>query len=379
MTATTNPSTFTSAAPAAPTGEPPRDAVLDFEAVQSFLSRVVTDLGGAMIGLVCALGDRLGLFRALAAAGPCTSEQLARHCRMHERPIREWLCAVASAGYVVYDPARASYRLPPEHALVLAHDHSPMFLGGGFQQLLGLVRPFDMLCDAFRHGGGVPQQAYGEDLVSGMERMSATWFDNMLVQHWLPTTQSAVDRLEHGVDVADVGCGSGRALLALARSFPRSRFVGFDRFEPVVARATARAEAAGLHHRVRFEVRSVEDGLPDRYDLITAFDSLHDMSDPAGALRAIHRALDPRGALLIMEMNCAERLEDNFGPSGVILYGTSALYNTPVTLAQGRDALGTMALPERAVRELCTAAGFASIRRLPVMNPFNSLYEALPE
>jgi len=120
MTATTNPSTFTSAAPAAPTGEPPRDAVLDFEAVQSFLSRVVTDLGGAMIGLVCALGDRLGLFRALAAAGPCTSEQLARHCRMHERPIREWLCAVASAGYVVYDPARASYRLPPEHVLASA-------------------------------------------------------------------------------------------------------------------------------------------------------------------------------------------------------------------------------------------------------------------
>jgi SAM-dependent methyltransferase len=354
------------------------EPAIDFEAAQSFMSRVMSDLGGAVIALVCALGDRLGLFRALAGAGPCTAEELASHARIQERHAREWLCAVASAGYVIYDPAHRTFRLPPEHAMIVADEHSPMFLGGGFQQLLGLARPFDMLCDAFRHGGGVPQHAYGEDLMSGMERMSATWFENMLVEHWLPTTQAVLDRLERGAAVADIGCGSGRAILALARSYPRSRFVGYDRFAPVIARAAARAEAAGQQDRVRFEVLAVEDGLPERYDLITAFDSLHDMSDPPAALRAIHRALDPGGTFLIMEMNCADRLEDNLGLNGAILYGTSVLYNTPVTLAQGRDALGTMALSERTMRELCTEAGFASIRRLPVMNPFNILYEALP-
>lgn len=365
--------------PAVPGAAPRPDVAIDFEAAQSFMSRVMADLSGAVIGLVCAVGDRLGLFRALASAGACTSGELARRAGIQERYAHEWLCAVASAGYVLYDPVQTTYRLPPEHAIIIANEHSPMFLGGGFQQLLGLARPIDMLCDAFRQGGGVPQQAYGEDLLSGMERMSATWFENMLVQHWLPTTSTVPGRLEQGANVADIGCGSGRAILQLARSYPRSRFVGFDRFEPVVARATARAEAAGLLGRVRFEVLAVEDGLPDRYDLITAFDSLHDMSAPLAALQAIHRALDPRGTFLLMEMNCAERLEDNLGSNGAILYGTSVLYNTPVTLAQGREALGTMALPERTVRELCTTAGFASIRRLPVMNPFNILYEALLE
>jgi len=359
--------------------DPRIGAPIDFERAQSFMSRVMNDLSGAVMGLVCAVGDRLGLFQALAASGACTSEQLAHHAGVTERYAREWLHAVASAGYVEYDAAGASYRLPPEHALVIANERSPMFLGGGFQQLLGLARPLDMLCEAFRHGGGVSQEAYGDDLLSGMERMSATWFENMLVQHWLPTTSTVIERLEQGASVADVGCGSGRAILQLATSYPRSRFVGFDRFAPVIARATARAEARGLSGRVRFEERSVEDGLPERYDLITAFDSLHDMVDPLATLRAIHRALEPAGTCLVMEMNCAERLEDNFGSSGVILYGTSVLYNTPVTLAQGREALGTMALPERRIRELCTEAGFASIRRLPVMNPFNILYEVLPE
>jgi SAM-dependent methyltransferase len=355
------------------------NAPIDFEKAQSFMSRVMTDMSGALMGFMCAVGDRLGLFRVLSTCGACTSEQLAGHANINERYAREWLHAVASAGYVEYDADRETYRLPPEHAIVIADEQSPMFLGGGFQQLIGMTRPLDMLCEAFRFGGGVPQEAYGEDLLSGMERMSATWFENMLVHHWLPTTSSMIERLEQGASVADVGCGSGRAMLQLANRYPRSRFVGFDRFEPVVARAMARAEAAGLLDRVRFEVRSVEAGLPERYGLITAFDSLHDMSDPLGALRAIHAALEPHGTFLLMEMNCSERLEDNYGSNGVILYGTSVLYNTPVTLAQGREALGTMALPERTIRKLCIEAGFASIRRLPVMNPFNILYEVLPE
>jgi 2-polyprenyl-3-methyl-5-hydroxy-6-metoxy-1,4-benzoquinol methylase len=187
-----------------------------------------------------------------------------------------------------------------------------------------------------------------------------------------------LQRLEDGATLADIGCGSGRAITRLAQAYPRSHFVGYDCFAPVLARARARAEAAGVADRVRFEELAVEDGLPERYDVITAFDSLHDMTDPAAVLRATRDALDADGAFLLMEMNCGERLEENAGVNGAILYGTSVLYNTPVTLARGREALGTMALPEARVRELCSEAGFASIRRLPIMNPFNILYEVLP-
>jgi 2-polyprenyl-3-methyl-5-hydroxy-6-metoxy-1,4-benzoquinol methylase len=352
------------------------EAAIDFEMAQAFMSRVMGDLGGALTGLLCMIGDRLGLFRALAE-GPATSEQLAARTKLHERYVREWLAALACAGYVDVD-AQGSFSLPAERALVLASERSPMFLGGGFQQLMGLTRPLEQLLEAFQMGGGVAQESYGEDLLSGMERMSATWFENLLVEHWLPAAGEVVQKLEDGATLADVGCGSGRAILRLAQAYPRSHFVGYDCFGPVLVRARARAEAAGVSDRVRFEQLAVEDGLPERYDLITAFDSLHDMTDPAGALRAMHAALDDAGVLLLMEMNCSEHLQDNVGLSGTILFATSVLYNTPVTLARGRAALGTMALPEATVRELCAAAGFASVRRLPIMNPFNILYEILP-
>ena len=353
------------------------EAPIDFEMAQSFMTRVMGDLGGALTGLMCTIGDRLGLFQALAE-GPATSEQLAARTRLQERYVREWLAALACAGYLDYDDARGSFSLPAERALVLANERSPMFMGGGFQQLMGLTRPLEQLLEAFRMGGGVAQESYGEDLLSGMERMSATWFENLLVEHWLPAATEVLQKLEQGATLADVGCGSGRAILRLAQAYPRSHFVGYDCFGPVLARARARAEAAGVSDRVRFEELAVEEGLPERYDLITAFDSLHDMTDPQAALAAMRDALDGEGALLLMEMNCGEHLEDNVGLNGAILYSTSVLYNTPVTLARGRTALGTMALPEAKVRQFCTAAGFASVRRLPIMNPFNILYEVLP-
>jgi SAM-dependent methyltransferase len=343
--------------------------------LQTFMGRTMQDMSGAMVSFMCAIGDRLGLFRLLAGAGPATSAELATRANIGERYAREWLSALASAGYLEYDPTSERFALPPEHAMILAAEGTPMFMGGGYQLLTGLLKPFDQVVRAFQEGGGIPQEAYDENLREGMERVSAGWFEHMLVPQWLPAIPDIQSRLERGTDVADIGCGSGRALIQLARAFPNSRFVGYDIFQPVLARATANAKAAGVSDRVRFEQRDLVDGLPGRYFLITLFDSLHDVSDPAKGLRAACEALNPGGACLVLEMNCADRLEQNAGPAATMLYGTSVLYNLPVSLATGSPGVGTMGLPESRLKELCEAAGFGSIRRLPVQNPFHALYE----
>jgi SAM-dependent methyltransferase len=341
------------------------------------MRQVLGDLSGAMVSLLCAAGDRLGLFGALAA-GPGTSAELAARAGVSERYLREWLSALACAGYLDYDPGEERFSLPPEHALMLAQEGGPMFLGGGYEQLLGLTRPLDLLVGAFRDGGGVAQDAYGEHLPSGMERMSASWFENALVPQWLSLLPGVVARLEDGAAVADVGCGSGRAVTVLAGAFPRSRFVGYDVFTPALERARERAAALGLDGRVRFVPHDVQGGLPEQFDLITTFDSVHDFTDPVAGLSAIRRALRPGGTYLLVEMNCSDRLEENAGPVGALLYATSVLYNLPVTRARGGEGLGTLGLPEARVRRLCAEAGFGSVRRLPVTNPFNVLYDVKP-
>lgn len=361
-----------------PTAVPAPPPPLDMERAGAFAGRMMSDLGGALVGLVCALGDRLGLFRVLAVSGPVTSGELAERAGIRERYAREWLSVLACAGYVEYDPESGSFSLPPEHAAVLAWEGSPMFLGGGLQQLPALAARLDDLARAFREGGGVPQAAYGEDLREGMERMSGTWFDNLLAQAWIPAVPGLREKLEGGARVADVGCGSGRALIALARAFPASTFTGFDFFAPVLARAAANAEAAGVGDRVRFERRDVAEGLPGGYDLVTTFDSVHDFADVHGGLAAIRRALAPGGVYLLLEMNAPERLEEAAGPVGSILYATSVLYNLPVSLAHGGEGVGTMGLPESRIRALCAEAGFGSVRRVPVPNPINVLYEVRP-
>ena len=199
-------------------------------------------------------------FSRISLRGPATAASFAARTGIGERYAREWLSALASAGYLDYDPSSGRFNLPFEHAPALAQEGGPMFLGGGYQQLQGLMVPFDDLLRAFRDGGGVAQEAYGEHLRVGMERMSATWFDNLLVSQWIPLIPDVQAALTRGVRAADVGCGSGRALIRLAEAFPDSRFDGFDASGPVVARAVANAE--GLAGRVRFERRNAARGAP---------------------------------------------------------------------------------------------------------------------
>ena len=359
---------------------PAADALeaIDGTKMFGFLNRVLDDMSAAVVSIACTLGDRLGLFKALAAGGPATSAELAERAAVDERYTREWLSVVTTAGYVEFDPESGRFTLPPEHAIPLAFEGGPMFMGGAYQLLAGLFGPLDELTRAFRDGGGVREDTYPPDLRDGMERMSSAWFEHLLPTQWIGATPEVRAKLERGAAVADVGCGAGRALISLARRFPASSYVGYDVYAPALEKARATAEQAGVADRVRFEERDAAQGLPDRYDLVTTFDVLHDLPDPTAALRAIRGALKPDGAFLLLESNCSERLEENRGPAATILYGTSLLFCTPTSREAGGEGLGTMGLPEPKVRALCGEAGFSSVTRLPVDNPFNVLYEARP-
>jgi SAM-dependent methyltransferase len=236
-------------------------------------------------------------------------------------------------------------------------------------------KPFLELIQAFQHGGGIPQSTYDHNMWDGLERFTASWFENLLLPVWLPAMPEVQVKLEQGALVADVGCGHGRALIKLAQSFPRSRYVGYDIFEPTIEKATAHAQAAGVADRVRFEQRDVSAGLPEQYDVITTFDVVHDAIDPRGLLRAIRQALRSDGRYVCLDINCAEHLEGNAGPLGSLFYGVSVLYCMTTSLSGHGEGLGTVGLPEGKLQELSKEAGFNSVRRVPLENPFNNLYE----
>jgi SAM-dependent methyltransferase len=328
--------------------------------------------------ILAVLGDRLGLFKDLAAHGPATSDELASRLGMHERYAREWLGGMASAGYLEYEPATRRFTLPPEHAPALAQEGGPVFFGGIYQELPAVTGVLDQLTVAFRAGGGVPQSAYSDQMWDGLERFTSIWFENLLTQQWLPAMPDVQAKLERGAQVADVGCGRGRALIKLAQTFPNSRYMGYDVFGPTIERATANARAAGVADRVRFAQRDVSKGLPEPYDVITTFDVVHDAVDPVGLLRTIRQGLRTDGIYVCLDINCSEKLEDNRGPLGALLYGFSVLYCMTTSLAGGGMGLGTLGFHEAKVRELCAEAGFSQVRRVPFDNPFNTLYEIRP-
>ncbi|MBI2886272.1 MAG: class I SAM-dependent methyltransferase, partial [Chloroflexi bacterium] len=227
-------------------------------------------------------------------------------------------------------------------------------------------------------GGGVTQQGYSNDMWAGLERFTAGWFENLLLAEWIPAVPEVKARLEHGADMADVGSGNGRALIKLARAFPKSRFVGYDVFEPAVATATRNARAAGVGKRVRFQHLDVSKGIPEKFDVISTWDVIHDMVDPRGALKSIRQALRDGGTYLLLDINCSDRLEENIGPLGALFYGCSVLYCMTTSLAGKGEGLGTLGLPPSRVRELCAEAGFSKVNQLPLENPFNILYEVRP-
>jgi SAM-dependent methyltransferase len=346
----------------------------DSAATQAFADRVVNDLVSAMLISMCNLGDRLGLFDNLAKFGPATSAELAARSSLNERYLREWLSALSSAGYLVYDPSSARFAIPPEHIPVLADELAPQFQGGRFQYMLALFQIQDEITRAFRQGGGVSPQAYPQDFWDGSERTAPMWVEHRLIQHWIAAMPDVQAKLEQGIAVADIGCGQGGALIKLAQVYPNSTFTGYDIFEPSVAKAAARAETAGLSDRVRFEARDVVHGLPELYDFIMTHEVVHDAAVPLGMLQAIRNGLRAGGVYLMKEYNASDRLEQNGGLLGSFMYSISVLFCMTTSLSSGGLGLGAAGLPEIKVRELCAQAGFSSVQRLAVDEAFSALY-----
>lgn len=345
---------------------------------EEFSGKVLGDFAGCFATLLSMIGDRLGLFTQLAEGGPATSSELAQRAGIQERYAREWLAALTCAGYLTVDPESGRFALPAAHVPALAEEAGPMFLCGAYQELRGIISTLDDVIDAFRNGGGVSLEQYPAETWDGLERFTASWHENVLLQQWIPAVPAVQRKLEDGVLAADVGCGRGRAVIKLAQAFPHSRFVGYDIFEPVVRAAEQNAHAAGVSDRVSFRQLDASKGLPEVYDVITTFDVIHDTVDPVGTLKSIRAALRPDGHFLLLEVNSSEKVEENVGPIGTVLYGFSTLHCMTISLAHDGAGLGACGMNEPTVRRLCAEAGFSSVQRTPVANPFNTLYEVQP-
>ena len=346
----------------------------DPERLKEFAKHVFGALSGAMTSAMICLGDRLGLYRSLANDGPADSSELARRTGLSERWVREWLHQQGAARVLEYR-GDGCFALTPEGRAVLADEHHPAFGCGMFASLPDTIAVVERMPEAFASGVGLDYDALGVGGASGVERGFAPWYRALLVPMALPRIEGVVPALERGARVADVGCGAGVALLEMAQAFPNSRYVGYDVFEPSVDRATTNANAAGVADRVSFHQLDASTGLLEPHDVITTFDVIHDAVDPRAMLRSIRKALRPDGVYVCLDINCSDRLEENAGPLGAMFHGFSVFYCMTTSLANGGVGLGTVGLHEPKVRELCAEAGFSSVRRVPLQNPFNNLYE----
>lgn len=354
----------------------------DARVTEAFVTRVMDDMSGGMVSIMCALGDQLGLFRALAEQGPADSAGLAARTGLDERYLREWLLCLSSAGYLTAEKAdeegRERFVLPPEHAAVLAFEESPFFIAGAARLVPALSMMLDGVTEGFRSGGGLAPEQYPESLYRTMWQMSASWLDSLLLPQWVPAVDGLTKALEDGTRVAHVGSGGGRALVLLAERFPRSRFVGYDRLRLNVERARRAARDAAVADRVEFVEADARESLSGEHGLIMSFDVLHDAPDPGGTLRAVRSALAPDGVFLLLESNGVDRAVENTGSGAALLYGASVLYSVPITRAGEGRSLGMLGLPPGTLRALCEEAGLTSVRPMPSPTPFNALYEVRP-
>ncbi|WP_024874461.1 class I SAM-dependent methyltransferase [Saccharomonospora piscinae] len=370
---TTNPASGTAGTAQAPAVDPER--------LEQLLHHVVADVGAAMTVPLALLGDRLGLFDALARGGPMTARQLAEDTGLVERYVREWLLAMATTDYVTYDGsadgrtdnAHARYRMTPEQAEAFTNPDSPAYLAGAFQNLTAATRILDRLTEAFRTGEGVGWHEHHDDLFLGTERFFRPSYLANITSTWLPALPGMVDRLTAGARVADVGCGLGASTIIMADAYPNSTFVGIDYHAPSIVLAQHRAAEAGVADRITFRTAGAAD-LDGDYDLITFFDCLHDMPDPVGALRAARSALAEGGSVMLVEPMSWDSVEEALNPLGRLLAGASMFVCLPSGLsAEPAYGMGNQAGPSRTC-ELGREAGF-TVAREAVATDFNRVYE----
>ena len=353
---------------------------IDPDALRETARQVFDALGGAMTSAMIYLGDQLGLYRELAGGVAVTSGELADRTGLHERWLREWLYQQGAAGLLEHR-GDERFALSAEAEAVLADEAHPAFGAGFFSHLPQTLRVAERLPESFRSGVGLPYDAFGEEGAVGIERGFAPWFRTMLIPAALPRIDGLIARLADGIEVADVGCGSGVAVLELARSFPHSRFRGYDISQYALARAEANRIAAGLDN-ARFH-DAAADPLPGdgRFGFVTSFDCLHDMTDPASVVRAIRAAIDDDGIWLIADIKAqpdyASNVERN--PMAAMMYGTSVLTCMSSSLSEpGGLGLGTLGLHSALLEQLARDAGFEQFEPLDLGHPVNAFYVVRP-
>ncbi|MFN8533622.1 MAG: methyltransferase domain-containing protein [Dehalococcoidia bacterium] len=347
---------------------------IDEAKLNQLLGQVVTDFGATISNALVVIGDRLGLYQAMADGEPVTAESLAERTGAAEKYLRPWLVNQASVGYLDYDPTTGRYRLSPEATLLFADSASPANVIGGFQLMASVVKTEARLYEIYRTGAGLPWGEYDPGLFEGTEKFFRPGYRANLVQSWLPALDGVVDKLERGATIADVGCGYGASTIILAEAFPTSRYFGFDNHAASIQVARDRAIEAGVTDRVIFETASAADYPGEQFDLIAFFDCFHDLGDPNRAAQWARQALATDGTVMLVEPMAGQKVEDNFNVVGRIFSAASASICTPNAVATGGQGLGTISTDDE-IRAVLNAAGFSRVRRA-TETPFNRVFEA---
>ncbi len=342
--------------------------------MNAFLGKVVGDFGASLSSVLGYIGQKLGLYEALAGAEGMTSSELAAKTNTNERYVREWLVNQAAGEYVHYDPATGKYSMMPEQAEALTNESSPFYVGGGFFVIKAMMNAQPKISQHFKDGGGILWGDHDPDLFVGTEKFFRPGYSAHLVNSWIPALTGIEDKLNTGAKVADVGCGHGASTIIMAKAYPNSTFYGFDNHAPSIAYARSKAEAEGVADRVHFEVASATDFPNEKYDLICFFDCLHDMGDPHGATRHARECLSSDGSCLIVEPMAGNTVEENFNIVGRTFSGASTLCCTSNSLATGGPALGAVA-SENEIKDVVLSGGFSEFRRA-TETPFNRVFEA---
>lgn len=348
---------------------------IDQSKLESFAMRAMSDFAGAYTGLMVSLGSKLGLYKAMAGAGPISSRELAARTGCAERYLREWLNAQAASGYINYHAISDTYELSPEHAMVLADEDSPVYIPHAWNIPPALWIDELKTIEAFRSGKGVAWGEHEGRLHCGVAAFYRNGYRSNLVSQWLPALDGVVEQLEAGIAVADVGCGYGHSTVLMAEAFPHSRFFGFDAHAPSIEEARRNAAEAGVAERATFEVARAGDYPDKQYGLICFFDCLHDLGDPVAAARYATRVLAPNGTVLLVEPFANDRIEDNLSLVGQLYYTGSTLMCCAHAISEGgRLVLGAQA-GEARLAEVFRKAGFTHFRRA-AETPFNLILEA---
>jgi SAM-dependent methyltransferase len=350
---------------------------IDEAKLEAFMGQAITDMGAIISAPLMLIGEKLGLYKAMAGAGLLSSAEVAERAGVAERSVREWLRNQAAGGYLTYDAESDRYLLPDEQALALADEDSPVYILGAYELIASLYADEDRITEAFRSGTGMGWHEHDHRLFRGTERFFRPGYRAHLVAEWIPALDGVQEKLERGARVADIGCGHGASTIIMAESFPNSKFFGFDYHDASIERARQAARDAGVEDRIEFGVAAAKDYPGSGYDLVCVFDCLHDMGDPVGAAAHVFETLDADGTWMVVEPNAADSVQDNLNPVGRVFYGASTVVCTPASLAQEVGlALGAQA-GEALLADVIKQGGFTRVRRA-TETPFNMILEAKP-